>query len=71
MGYWDIDIVNKTATSENGIIFKMTRNAHGDYCGECLNPEAIPPDDVDDAILARMVREAGMFYYEALRWEKR
>ena len=28
----------------------------------CLNPSQIPPDDMDDVILGRMVKEAGMFY---------
>ena len=26
----------------------------------CLNPKDIPPDDLDDVILDRMVKEAGM-----------
>jgi hypothetical protein len=29
---------------------------------EILNGIDIPPDDLDDVILARMVKEAGMFY---------
>ena len=70
MGNWVIDIVNKTATSESGIIFKMTRNAHGDYCGECLNPELIPPDDFDYESLDRMIEEAGDAYDKALRRRK-
>jgi len=28
----------------------------------CLNPSQIPPDDMDDVILGKMVKEAGMFY---------
>jgi len=28
----------------------------------CLNPKDIPPDDLDDVILGRMIKEAGMFY---------
>jgi hypothetical protein len=28
----------------------------------CLNPKDIPPDDLDDEILSRMIKEAGMFY---------
>jgi len=27
-----------------------------------LNPKDIPPDDLDDGILGRMIKEAGMFY---------
>jgi len=30
--------------------------------GVCLNPKDMPPDDLDDVILGRMVKEAGMFY---------
>jgi len=30
--------------------------------GVCLNPKDIPPDDLDDGILGRMIKEAGMFY---------
>jgi len=28
----------------------------------CLNPKDIPPDDLDDVILSRMIKEAGMFF---------
>ena len=51
-----------TSTSINGITFKLTKTESGEYSGLCLNPMDIPPDDVDDVILARMVKEAGMFY---------
>ena len=27
-----------------------------------LNPKDIPPDDLDDEILSRMIKEAGVFY---------
>ena len=27
-----------------------------------MNPKDIPPDDLDDVILARMIKEAGVFY---------
>jgi hypothetical protein len=30
--------------------------------GVCLNPKDIPPDDMDDKILARLIKEAGVFY---------
>ena len=30
--------------------------------GVCLNSKDIPPDDLDDVILSKMVKEAGMFY---------
>jgi hypothetical protein len=32
-----------------------------------LNPKDIPPDDLDDEILARMIKEAGVFYELALK----
>ena len=32
------------------------------YEGVCLNPKDIPPDDMDDVILGKMVKEAGVFY---------
>ena len=70
MAHWDIDLVNKTATSDSGIIFKMSRNAHDEYIGECLNPEAIPPDDFDYESLDRMVEEAGVEYSKVLRRRK-
>ena len=43
------------------ITFKLTE-MNGEYEGVCLNPKVIPPDDMDDVILCRMVKEAGMFY---------
>ena len=30
--------------------------------GVCRNPKDIPPDDLDDVILGRMIKEAGVFY---------
>ena len=32
------------------------------YEGVCLNPKDIPPDDLDDVILDKMIKEAGVFY---------
>ena len=40
----------------------MTETKPGEYEGLCLNPKDIPPDDLDDVILGRMIKEAGMFY---------
>jgi hypothetical protein len=62
MPTYKIDLNNQTATSINGIIFKMTEKKPGVYEGLCLNPSQIPPDDLDDEILVKMVKEAGMFY---------
>ena len=61
MGTWKINLKNQTATSINGITFKLTEK-NGEYLGVCLNPKDIPPDDLDDVILARMIKEAGVFY---------
>ena len=62
MSTWKINLKEQTATSINGIIFKMTVSKSGDYEGLCLNPKDIPPDDLGDVILGRMIKEAGMFY---------
>jgi len=70
MGTWDINLEKQTATSINGLTFKLTKSKLGEYSGVCLNPKDIPPDDLDDIILAKMIKEAGIFYDEALRWKK-
>ena len=44
------------------IAFKLTETKSGEYEGVCLNPKDIPPDELDDVILGRMIKEAGMFY---------
>ena len=59
---YSIDLAKQTATSTNGVCFKFTETEPGILKGVCINPKAIPPDDVDDVILARMVKEAEMFY---------
>jgi hypothetical protein len=61
-GTYKINLKNHTATSINGITFKLTETKPGEYEGVCLNPKDIPPDDMDDEILGRMINEAGMFY---------
>ena len=62
MSTWKINLNKQTATSINGITFKLTETKQGEYEGVCLNPKDIPPDDLDDEILGRMIKEAGMFY---------
>ena len=62
MSTWKINLEEQTATSINGITFKLTETEPGEYTGVCLNPKDIPPDDLDEEILARMIKEAGMFY---------
>ena len=49
---------NKTVSC----IHISTETTPGEYEGVCLNPKDIPPDDLDDVILGRMVKEAEMFY---------
>jgi len=71
MPNWYINLEKETATSINGITFKMSKDADGNYSGRCINPKDIPPDDLDDEILERMVKDAGLYYNEALKWEKR
>lgn len=62
MGSYEINLKQQTATSINCITFKLSKNEQGEYKGVCLNPEDIPPDDMDDEILARMIKEPGVFY---------
>jgi len=59
MSTWQINLKEQTATSINGITFKLTE-MNGEYKGVCLNPKDIPPDDIDDVILGKMVKEARM-----------
>ena len=61
MPTWKISLKEQTATSINGITFKLTET-YGEYEGVCLNPDDIPPDDLDEVILGKMIKEAGMFY---------
>ena len=48
-------------TSINGINFKLTES-NGEYEGICLSPKEIPPNNLEDVILDRMIKKAGMFY---------
>ena len=70
MSTWKINLKEQTATSINGIIFKLTER-NGEYEGVCLNPKDIPLDDLDDVILGKMVKEAGMFYKMELERKER
>ncbi|MBT3981694.1 MAG: hypothetical protein HOD90_01545 [Nitrospina sp.] len=71
MGSYKINLKEETATSINGIIFKLTETKPGEYEGVCLNPKNIPPDDMCDEILGRMIKEAGMFYELAKKREEK
>ena len=65
MPTWKINLKEQTATSINGITFKLTETKPGEYEGVCLNPKDIPPDDLDDVTLGRMMEEAIVYY----RWK--
>ena len=62
MSTYKINLKEQTATSVNGITFKLTETKPGEYEGVCLNPKDMPPNDLDDGILGKMIKEAGMFY---------
>ena len=70
MSNWKINLKEQTATSINVITFKLTETEPGEYEGVCLNASQIPPDDLDDVILGRMIREAGVFYKMGLERQK-
>jgi hypothetical protein len=70
MPTYKINLKEQTATSNNGITFKLTET-NGEYGGICLNPKDIPPDDLDDEILSKMIKEAGMWYRRELGREAR
>ncbi len=60
MSTWKINIKNQTSTSIKGITFTLTETKPGEYKGLCLDPSKIPTDDLDDEILNRMNKEAGL-----------
>ena len=62
MSTYKINLKEQTATSINGITFKLTETKPGEYEGVCLNPKDMPPDDLDDGILGKMIKEAVVFY---------
>ena len=62
MSIWKINLTEQTATSINGITFKLTEVKPGEYEGVCLNSKDIPPDDLYDEMLSRMIKEEGVFY---------
>ncbi len=57
-----INLKEETVTSINSITFRLTKMKSGEYEGVCLNLKDMPPDDLGDVILGRMVEEAGMFF---------
>jgi len=46
MGSYEINLEEQTATSINGITFKLSKTEQGEYKGVCLNPEDLPPDEM-------------------------
>ncbi len=65
MSSWNINLEKKTATSINGVTFKLTEVEPDEFQWICANPKDIPPDDIDDEILGKMAREADAMY----RWK--
>ncbi len=70
MAFGNIDLDKKTATSTNGITFKLTEVGPDTFQWMCANPKDIPPDDLDDEILGKMVKEADAMYQWQLRMLK-
>ena len=64
MSTWNINLDKKTATSINGITFKLTEVEPDKFQWICANPKGIPPDDLDDEILGKMVKEADAMYWK-------
>ena len=62
MAIYSIDLAKQTATSTNGVCFKFTETKPDVYKAVCTNPKDIPPDDLVDQILSRMVKEAEIQY---------
>ncbi len=58
MTNWSIHLKEQTATNENGICFKFTEASPGVFNGVIINPEVIPPDDIDEVILSGLREEA-------------
>ena len=56
-----------TTTSINGITFKLTEVEPDTFQWICANPKDIPPDDLDDEILSKMVKEADAMYQWQLK----
>ena len=54
--------LTQTFNKTDSRIYISTETTPGEYEGVCLNPKNILPDDLDDAILGRMIKEAGVFY---------
>jgi len=44
--------------SETGICFKFTEASPGVFNGVIINPEVVPPDDIDEVILSELRQEA-------------
>ncbi len=63
MTTWKINLKDQAATSINGITFKLTETKPGQYEAVCLNPKDIPPDDLDDVILGRMIKETRVSFF--------
>ena len=67
MSSWNINLNKKAATSINGITFKLTEVEPEVFRWIFTNPKDIPPDDLDDEILGKMVKETDAMYQWQLR----
>jgi len=67
MSTWKINLEQQTATSINGITFKLTEVEPDTFRWICTNPKDIPPDDIDDEILSKMFKEADAMYQWKLK----
>ena len=65
MSTWEINFKEETATSINGIPYKLT-GSNLEYEGFYLNPKDIPPDDLDDVILGKIIKETEIWYRREL-----
>ena len=65
---WVIDLQKSTATHSNyGMVVRYTDNGDGSWDGRAVELGALPPDDFDESVLARMMREAGDEFSAALK----
>jgi len=58
MADWSIHLEEQTTPSETGICFMFTKISPGKFNAVVINPEIIPPDDMDEGILSDLRNEA-------------
>ena len=65
MSTLEINFNEQTATSINGIPFKLT-GSNLEYEGFYLNPKDIPPEDLDYVLLGKIIKETVIWYRREL-----